>query len=133
MGAVTTPTDLQRGAFMLTSCHMLAEHPAIEADHLTEDAIVNHASPPHTDEEQAEAYDRICVIAREYALILSAAGGVVKIVHPSTQRSEGVRDHIQWVHGLGKHPETIARDNEELKRRQETNSASPSTAQPELF
>lgn len=70
---------------------------------------MSHASPPHTEAEQAEAYDRVCAIAREYALILSAAGGVVTIVHPDTQREEGLREHIQWVHGLGEHPKTLER------------------------
>lgn len=95
---------------------------------------MTYASPPHTDAEQAEAYDRICAIAREYALILSAAGGVVTIVHPETQRAEGVRDHIQWLHGLGKHPETIAREKEDAQRQAERAApAATAEKQPELF
>ncbi|WP_175725126.1 hypothetical protein [Burkholderia ambifaria] len=94
---------------------------------------MSYASPEHTDAEQAEAYDRICSIAREYALILNAAGGVVTIVHPDTQRSEGVRDQIQWLHGLGKHPKTIEREKEELNLNQDATSTTASSAQPELF
>lgn len=56
---------------------------------------------------QAEAYDEVCRIGREYALISSAAGGVVVIVHPLTQKEAGLWEHIQYVHGLGKHPKTL--------------------------
>lgn len=54
---------------------------------------------------QDEAYKRISEIAREHALIYQAAGGMIVILHPDTQREQGVYDHIQWVHGLGPHPE----------------------------
>lgn len=55
----------------------------------------------------AQAYDECCRIARAHALIYQAAGGVVTIVHPDTQKSEGIFHHIQHVHGLGPHPSTI--------------------------
>lgn len=47
---------------------------------------------------QSEAYDKVCEIAREHALILSAAGGIVTIVHPDTQKEQGVYDKIQLMH-----------------------------------
>lgn len=53
------------------------------------------------------AYDYICKLAVEHALILNASGGITTIVHPDTQRAAGLYEHIQWVHGLGKHPDTI--------------------------
>jgi len=67
-----------------------------------------------TEAEQAAAYEQICQIARRYALILAAAGGVATIVHPTTQREEGVYTHIQWLHGLGKHPREIERERAAL-------------------
>ncbi|WP_454691164.1 hypothetical protein [Achromobacter aloeverae] len=57
-----------------------------------------------TEAQQAAAYDQIAAIARHHALILSAAGGVITIVHPRTQREEGIFERIQWLHGWGKHP-----------------------------
>lgn len=63
-----------------------------------------------TEAEQAAAYEQICEIARKNALILNAAGGVVTIVHPATQRADGLYEHIQYVHGLGKHPKTLAEE-----------------------
>lgn len=57
-----------------------------------------------------EAYDEICNLGRHHALIFSAAGGVVTIVHPQTQKEEGVYEHIQWVHGLGKQPKTLEQE-----------------------
>jgi len=52
----------------------------------------------------AQAYDEVCRLAREHALIWQASGGVVVIVHPDTQKAEGLYEQIQWVHGLGPHP-----------------------------
>jgi hypothetical protein len=68
----------------------------------------NQTAP--TDAEQAASYEQICELARNNALILNAAGGVVTIVHPATQRAEGLYEHIQYVHGLGKHPKTLAEE-----------------------
>ena len=59
-----------------------------------------------------EAYTEITKLARGHALIHDAAGGVVVIMHPDTQREEGVYEHIQWVHGLGKHPETLKHERQ---------------------
>ena len=56
---------------------------------------------------QDEAYIKISKIAREHALIYQAADGMMIILHPDTQREKGVYNHIQWVHGLGPHPERI--------------------------
>jgi hypothetical protein len=51
-----------------------------------------------------QAYDEVCRLAREHALIHGGYGGVVVIIHPDTQRELGTYEHIQWVHGLGPHP-----------------------------
>jgi cysteine synthase len=59
-----------------------------------------------------EAYAKIAELAREHALISAAAGGVVVVVHPNTQKAEGLYEHIQWVHGLGPHPETLKQQRE---------------------
>jgi hypothetical protein len=60
----------------------------------------------------SEAYDEVCRIARDHALVYQAAGGVVLIVHPDTQRERGIYDHIQYVHGLGPHPNSVEADFE---------------------
>lgn len=59
-----------------------------------------------------QAYEEICRLAREHALILTAARGVVVIVHPATQKSDGLFEQIQHLHGLGAHPDTLARERE---------------------
>lgn len=59
-----------------------------------------------------QAYEEIGGLARDHALILSAAGGVTTIVHPATQRREGLFEQIQHMHGLGAHPDTLARERE---------------------
>lgn len=59
---------------------------------------------------QAEAYDEVVRIARENALIWQAYGGVVVIVHPDTQKEQGIYSQIQWAHGLGPHPGNIEGD-----------------------
>ncbi len=53
-----------------------------------------------------EAYTHITELAREHALVLEAAGGIVTIMHPETQKEEGLFEHIQYVHGLGPHPKS---------------------------
>ena len=58
---------------------------------------------------QEEAYAEVCRIAREHALIHQGYGGVVVIVHPDTQREQGIYEQIQYVHGLGPHPDKIKR------------------------
>jgi hypothetical protein len=62
---------------------------------------------------QAEAYDECCRIAREHALISSACAGMTFIIHPETQKSMGEWEKIQYMHGLGKHPDTLARERAE--------------------
>ncbi|UZR29043.1 hypothetical protein [Methylococcus mesophilus] len=52
----------------------------------------------------AQAYEAICKLAREHALICQAAGGVVVVVHPDTQREEGLYPSIQYAHGRGERP-----------------------------
>lgn len=52
----------------------------------------------------AEAYDQITTLARDHALVLEAAGGVVTMVHPDVQREEGLYCHVQWVHAKGRAP-----------------------------
>lgn len=52
----------------------------------------------------AEAYDEIARLAVEHALVAHAAGGVLIVMHPDTQRETGHYERIQWVHGLGPHP-----------------------------
>jgi hypothetical protein len=58
-----------------------------------------------------QAYDEVCRIAREHALIYQGYGGVVVMVHPNTQREEGIYELIQYMHGLGPHPKEIEREN----------------------
>ena len=69
------------------------------------------ASAEHAESQNQmtpeKAYDECCRLARQYALIYQAAGGVVTIVHPDTQKAEGIYAHIQYVHGLGPHPSSI--------------------------
>jgi len=54
-----------------------------------------------------EAYQEIAHMAREHALVHQASGGIILIVHPDTQKEQGIYEHIQWVHGLGPHPDKI--------------------------
>jgi hypothetical protein len=54
-----------------------------------------------------EAYELIAQLARDHALIHNAFGGVIVVVHPKTQREQGIYEHIQYVHGLGPHPTDI--------------------------
>lgn len=54
----------------------------------------------------SKAYEEIANLAREHALIHQAASGVIVIVHPDTQKAEGIYEQIQWVHGKGPHPAT---------------------------
>ena len=45
-----------------------------------------------TREQRNKAYNKVVQIARDNGLILSAAGGVMTLVHPDVQESEGVLD-----------------------------------------
>jgi hypothetical protein len=49
-----------------------------------------------------EAFNEICKLAKEHALIWQAAGGVVIIVDQQTQKEEGIYDDVQFIHNLGK-------------------------------
>jgi len=62
-----------------------------------------------------QAYEKIAELARKYALVYQAYGGVMIIVHPDTQKEQGIYEHIQWVHGLGPHPSTYDTTNK-MKR-----------------
>ena len=53
-----------------------------------------------------EAYKQIAELAREHALIHQGYGGILVIVHPDTQKEQGIYEHVQWVHGLGPHPDS---------------------------
>ena len=68
---------------------------------------------PRDLDPQGDAYIRIVEIAREHCLVFQAAGGVVTIAHPDTQRAEGVYCHVQWVHGKGQHPDNVCRCKKE--------------------
>ena len=66
-----------------------------------------------------QAYEEIYRLAREHALILSAAGGVAVIVHPATQRSDGLLEQIKHLPGLGAKVDALAREREaQFKARQ---------------
>jgi len=54
-----------------------------------------------------QAYGEVCRIAREPALTYQGSGGVVVIVHPDTQRRRGIYEQIQYIHGLGSHPDNL--------------------------
>lgn len=47
-----------------------------------------------------QAYEDVVMLAREHALIYQAVGGVVVIVHPETQKKEGIYEKIQRMHCL---------------------------------
>lgn len=53
-----------------------------------------------------EAYDAVAKIAAEHALILQGFGGVLTVVHPSTQRAEGVEGLCLYMAGQGPMPES---------------------------
>ena len=53
-----------------------------------------------------QAYEEIVKLARAHALVYQAVGGIVVIVHPETQKKEGIYEKIQWMHGLGPHPKS---------------------------
>lgn len=55
-----------------------------------------------------KAFDESAIeLGRSHALILSAYSGEATLVHPVKQKAEGLFEHIQCVHGLGKHPKTL--------------------------
>lgn len=60
-----------------------------------------------------EAYDQVAKLAAEHALIAQGFGGVLTIVHPETQRAEGLEAHCLYMAGQGPHPETIRKKAEQ--------------------
>ena len=54
-----------------------------------------------------DAYDQVAKLAAEHALIAQGFGGVLTIVHPDTQRAEGLEAHCLYMAGKGPHPETL--------------------------
>lgn len=55
-----------------------------------------------------EAYDAVARLAAEHALIAQGFGGVLTIVHPETQRAEGLEALCLYMAGQGEHPAAIA-------------------------
>lgn len=51
-----------------------------------------------------EAYDTVAKIAAEHALIAQGFGGVLTIVHPSTQRQHGIEAKCLYMAGQGPWP-----------------------------
>jgi hypothetical protein len=60
-----------------------------------------------------EAYDAVAKLAAEHALILQGFGGVLTIVHPETQRREGVEEQCLFMAGLGPNPAARERQQEQ--------------------
>ena len=67
-----------------------------------------------------EAYEAVARLAAEHALIAQGFGGVLTIVHPDTQRAEGLDAHCLYVAGQGEHPATIEQRKQEAARRAAT-------------
>lgn len=65
-----------------------------------------------------EAYDAVAKLAAEHALILQGFGGVLTIVHPDTQRHEGIEEQCLYMAGMGKHPATIEQQRQQTAERQ---------------
>lgn len=67
-----------------------------------------------------EAYDAVAKLAAEHALILQGFGGVLTIVHPETQRSEGVEERCLYMAGQGPFPEAKATPASDRQKRART-------------
>ena len=52
----------------------------------------------------AEAYERVAQLASDHALVYQAAGGTILVVHPDTQRAQGIYELCQYMAGKGPHP-----------------------------
>lgn len=65
-----------------------------------------------------EAYDQVAKLAAEHALIAQGFGGVLTIVHPETQRAEGLEAHCLYMAGHGPHPEMIRQQDEQEAARE---------------
>jgi hypothetical protein len=59
-----------------------------------------------------EAYEAVAKLAAEHALIAQAFGGVIVIVHPDTQREQGIEANCLYMAGQGEHPTTIAQNKQ---------------------
>ncbi|MBG4448680.1 hypothetical protein I5F71_03030 [Pseudomonas aeruginosa] len=75
-----------------------------------------------------EAYAAIAKMAEAHALIYQAAGGVIVIVHPDTQREKGIEEMCLYMAGQGEHPATIS----ERKRAAELDASRRATAEAQL-
>jgi hypothetical protein len=51
-----------------------------------------------------EVYEEIAEKAAENGLILQAFGGTMVIVHPDTQKAEGIEEKCLYMAGLGPFP-----------------------------
>lgn len=76
-----------------------------------------------------EAYEAIAKLAGEHGLIHQAYGGVIVIVHPETQRQEGIEAHCLYMAGLGEHPDAAA----QRKQIAEQTAARRAEAQLDIF
>lgn len=76
-----------------------------------------------------EAFDAVAKLAAEHALIAQGFGGVLTIVHPETQRAEGLEAHCLYVAGQGPHPTTI----EQQRLQAEQDAARRTEAQLDIF
>lgn len=68
-----------------------------------------------------EAYETVAKIAAEHALIAQGFGGILTIVHPETQRAEGLEELCLYMAGQGPHPAA-------LKQQQQTTQPEPPAA-----
>ncbi|WP_425221745.1 hypothetical protein [Pseudomonas sp.] len=55
-----------------------------------------------------EAYEEVARLAAEHALIAQGFGGVLTIVHPSTQRQHGIEEKCLFLAGQGPQPAPLA-------------------------
>ncbi len=69
-----------------------------------------------------EAYETLAMIAAEHALIAQGFGGILTIVHPETQRAEGLEELCLYMAGQGPHPAA-------LKQQQLTSQSKPSATE----
>jgi cysteine synthase len=60
---------------------------------------VSRPQPPSEAASDA-AWERIMSIAREHALVIGGAGGVVTLATVAVQREEGLRARVLRTHGM---------------------------------
>lgn len=63
-----------------------------------------------------EAYDAVAKLAAEHALIAQGFGGVLTIVHPDTQRAEGLEALCLHMAGLGPHPASLEQQKQQAEQ-----------------